>query len=142
MTTDPTIDILGIVRRVARSQRIISAEQMRRILREYHAQGGDLGNDCVMETSATASESCDAPAEDYIHRAVEAWVRICRGITCVSMHASHATPHGAIRHDEPGRMSPMHHCEVMFVPGSMGRSQRDYLRAKADRLLTVRIVGD
>lgn len=104
-------------------RRKINQAEMSACLQAMADAGLDLGNDCVMDASP------------------EKWARMCHGLTCVSVLADGAAPHGQVRYDDPGSMHPMHYAAVMFAPAALADDEEHdpvgYLRRHCKRLVLV-----
>lgn len=113
---------LATVRTIVGRRHIITRADMAAILAALQAQGLDLSNDCLFDAS---------PAT---------WAAMCKDIECISVLASGATPHGAVRYDQPGSMHPLHQAAVLFAAADIDRHEGtlSYLRRHARRVLLVR----
>ena len=69
------------------------------------------------------------------HAAAIAWTRVCSGLTCVS--AGVDLRDGYVRYDQPGSIAPMQRAEICFVPASLSRSSKDYMRRHARKMYVV-----
>ncbi len=123
---------MDVVRRIVGRRSKISKDEMGAILMALKEEGLDLRNDYVHDTMG------DALAASI------AWVKACKGITCISVSLSNYLRDGQVRYDEPGSMHPMQHAELTFAPAGMpdaepgSGSTLSYLRRHADRVLVVR----
>jgi hypothetical protein len=125
-----TSKTLEVVRRIVGRKSKITKDEMGAILMGLKEIGLDLRNSYVHDTM------------DDALRASIAWVKACKGITCISASLSGYLRDGMVRYDQPGSMNPMQHAEVTFMPQSLAeRTDHDpvsYMRRHCDRLLIVR----
>lgn len=121
--THTTPDCIATVRDMIGRRHKIGRREMAGLLRRLASEGLDLSNDCVPPGG-------DTP---------EGWAARCTGICTVSVLADGATPHGAVRYDDPGSMHPMHQAALMFAPADLAadNSTLAYLRSHASRVLIV-----
>lgn len=121
---------IDTVRRLIGRRHKISRDEMRAILEALAADGVSLENGYMPGTTPYHGA----------WQAAHAWAKACRGITCISVD-SRGLRDGQVRYDEPGRMHPMQHAELLFAPESLGRYEYDQigqLRRHAARVLVVR----
>jgi len=136
------MDILTTVRRLIGRRHKITRAEMRDLLEALAGEGLCLGNDCMMSTWTwqPAADGMGLEADTVSPDAARIWANACRDITVISVMASGAIPHGQVRYDEPGRMAPLQHCQLMFVAEELGDHEYDQIgqmRRKAERVLIV-----
>lgn len=108
-------------------RRKITQQDMAALLADFAMAGLDTTNDCVEDA------------------APQAWAKLCKGLTCISVSAppsDHGQParwHGSIRFDTPGDMG-LHHATLIFAPAALGNLDYDQLgqlRKRCARLILV-----